>query len=378
MSRVPSLRSPTEMLRSNTVQNWCCTQIKVVKFTCRWTISNFSFCQKEIGEAMRSSIFTSGNNDRLKWRLRVNPKGIDEHCKDYLSVYLLLASSPKGEVRAKFRFSILNAQGEHTKGMESHRVCEFVQGKDWGFRKFIHRDVLLDEANGLIPNDRLTLFCEVNMVQDYIITTSQNYFDKVHVPKCQLADDIGAMWENSRFTDCCLSVAGHEFQAHRAVLASRSLMLGSMIEHAMERGEQIQLEINDMELNVFKEMMCYIYTGRAPNLQNMAESLLVAADKYDLERLKAMCEEALYRNLSVEKAAEFLILADLYNASQLKKQALDFISYHASEIVTTAGWKSVVDSYPHLVTEAYQVLTPTMRPFLEPPRKYRRKSQDTG
>ena len=49
--------------------------------------------------------------------LRVNPKGLDEESKDYLSLYLLLVSCPKSEVRAKFKFSILNAKGEETKAM---------------------------------------------------------------------------------------------------------------------------------------------------------------------------------------------------------------------------------------------------------------------
>ena len=44
---------------------------------------------------------------------------------------------------------------------ESQRAYRFVQGKDWGFKKFIRRDFLLDEANGLLPDDKLTLFCEV-------------------------------------------------------------------------------------------------------------------------------------------------------------------------------------------------------------------------
>lgn len=115
--------------------------------------------------------------------LRVNPKGLDEESKDYLSLYLLLVSCNKSEVRAKFKFSILNAKREETKAMgkiyfyfifyspvqssilfditESQRAYRFVQGKDWGFKKFIRRDFLLDEANGLLPDDKLTLFCEV-------------------------------------------------------------------------------------------------------------------------------------------------------------------------------------------------------------------------
>ncbi|XP_014670983.1 PREDICTED: speckle-type POZ protein-like, partial [Priapulus caudatus] len=95
--------------------------------------------------------------------LRVNPKGLDEESKDYLSLYLLLVSCNKSEVRAKFKFSILNSKREETKAMESQRAYRFVQGKDWGFKKFIRRDFLLDEANGLLPDDRLTLFCEVSV-----------------------------------------------------------------------------------------------------------------------------------------------------------------------------------------------------------------------
>jgi hypothetical protein len=46
-------------------------------------------------------------------------------------------SCNKSEVRAKFKFSILNAKREETKAMESQRAYRFVQGKDWGFKKFI-------------------------------------------------------------------------------------------------------------------------------------------------------------------------------------------------------------------------------------------------
>jgi speckle-type POZ protein len=48
--------------------------------------------------------------------------------------------------------------------------------------------------------------------------------------------------------------------------------------------------------------------------------------QFMLERLKVMCEEALCRNLSVENAADILILADLHSADQLKAQSIDFIN----------------------------------------------------
>jgi len=54
--------------------------------------------------------------------------------------------------------------------IESQRAYRFVQGKDWGFKKFIRRDFLLDEANGLLPDDKLTIFCEVIYIFKNLLT----------------------------------------------------------------------------------------------------------------------------------------------------------------------------------------------------------------
>ncbi|KAL4636259.1 speckle-type POZ protein-like A isoform X1, partial [Arapaima gigas] len=330
MSRVSSPPPPGEMSSGPVAESWCYTQVKVVKFSYMWTINNFSFCREEMGEVLKSSTFSSGPNDKMKWCLRVNPKGLDDESKDYLSLYLLLVSCPKSEVRAKFKFSLLNAKREETKAMESQRAYRFVQGKDWGFKKFIRRDFLLDEANGLLPDDKLTLFCEVSVVQDSVNISGQSNMNMLKVPECQLSDDLGNLWECSRFTDCSLYVGGQEFKAHKSILAARSPVFNAMFEHEMEESKKNRVDISDVDPDVFKEMMGFIYTGKAPNLDKMADNLLAAADKYALERLKVMCEEALCSSLSVENVADILILADLHSAEQLKAQAIDFINRQSS------------------------------------------------
>ncbi|KAK1336210.1 hypothetical protein QTO34_004014 [Cnephaeus nilssonii] len=252
-----------------------------------------------------------------------------------------LGFSPHTILLAKFKLSILNDNGEEIKSLESRHAYRFVQGKDWGFKKFIQRDVLLDEAYRFLPDDKLTLFCEVSVVQDSVTISGQNARKKVKVPECQLADELGGLWENSWFTDCCFCVAGQEVQAHKAILAARSPVFWAMFEHAMEDSKKNPVEIIDVEPSVFKEMMCFIYTGKAPNLDTMADGLLAAADKYALERLKVMCEEALSSHLSVENAAEMLTFADFHSADQLKTQAVDFINSHAEDVMETSGWQAM-------------------------------------
>ncbi|KAL1787871.1 speckle-type POZ protein [Sigmodon hispidus] len=196
----------------------------------------------------------------------------------------------------------------------------------------------------------------------------------VKVPECRWADELGGLWENSRFTDCCLCVAGQEFQDHKGILAARSPVFSAMFEHEMEESKKNRVEINDVEPEVFKEMICFIYTGKEPNLDKMADNLLAAAGKYALEHLQVMCEFALCSKLSMENAAEILILADLHSADQLKTQAVDFTNSHASDVLETSGWKSMVVSHPHLVTEAYHSLASAQCPFLGPPRKCLKQS----
>lgn len=67
----------------------------------------------------------------------------------------------------------------------------------------------------------------------------------------------------------------------------------------------------------------HIDTDGEEETANLLVSTLL---QYALERLKVMCEDALCTSLSVENAAEILILADLHSADQLKTQAVDFIN----------------------------------------------------
>lgn len=194
-----------------------------------------------------------------------------------------------------------------------YRAYRFVQGKDWGFKKFIRRDFLLDEANGLLPEDKLTIFCEVSVVADSVNISGQSNIIQFKVPECKLSEDLGNLFDNERFSDVTLAVGGREFQAHKAILAgtyislpllflfyfifvelgistsfnrlcifesaARSPVFAAMFEHEMEERKQNRVAISDVDHDVLKEMLRFIYTGKAPNLEKMADDLLAAADK---------------------------------------------------------------------------------------------------
>ncbi|XP_041493785.1 speckle-type POZ protein-like [Microtus oregoni] len=342
------------------------TQITVKRFSYRWIISNFSFClEGNLGNHIESPTFSPGATDEQKWIMKLYLNGNNEEGRGYLSVFLALHSSPKSPVWAKVQFGIINAKGEEFRIMNNHSVLRFNLNDGWGIVKFIRRDFLFSTPCLLLPDDKLTLCCEVSVVEDCISISEQNMQPGIDIPRCTLVDDLGELWENSRFTDCCLVVAGQEFRAHKAILAARSPVFRAMFEHDMEESRTNRIEIHDLKPEVFKAMMNFIYTGKEPVLHSMADAVLAAADKYCLERLKVMCESALCRDLSVENAAHTLLLADLHSSVQLKSQAMDFITAHASEVFQTSSWKTVVHSYPHLVVEVCTSLFPANGLFLE-------------
>lgn len=140
----------------------------------------------------------------------------------------------------------------------------------------------------------------------------------------------------------------------------------------MEEKKLNRASIDDIDSDVMQELLRFIYTGVSLNLDRMADDLLAAADKYQLERLKVMCEQSLCAGLTVENSCETLILADMHTAGQLKAQAIDFINAHAADVMESAGWKTLVGSYPSLLAEAFRALATQQTPplmMLGPPRK---------
>lgn len=59
-------------------------------------------------------------------------------------------------------------------------------------------------------------------------------------------------------------------------------MFAAMFEHEMEERKHNRVEITDVDHEVLREMLRFIYTGRAANLEKMADDLLAAADKVRL------------------------------------------------------------------------------------------------
>ena len=166
-----------------------------------------------------------------------------------------------------------------------------------------------------------------------------------------------------KFCDVTLTCAGIEdgnppsqvnFYAHRAVLAARSPVFAKMFSHDMKESATRIIDMRDIEPDVVKEFLTYLYTYDSPNIKNYADSLLDFAEKYQLPHLKSLCEQRLSYDLQIDNAAKVLLQAHTYGAKQLKQNALLYIGKH-SAVQRTAEW-GMVKEKAELLTELVKVM----------------------
>jgi speckle-type POZ protein len=136
--------------------------------------------------------------------------------------------------------------------------------------------------------------CDVTVLKE-IRTEGTSQF--VMVPPSDMNQHIGRLLSLGVEGDIIFQVGEETFTAHRLVLGARSsVFMAELLGPMKERKSCIQ--IDDMDPRVFKAMLHFIYTDSLPEMQKgdsyvMAQHLLVAADRYGLERLKLICEDKL-------------------------------------------------------------------------------------
>merc|ERR1712098_228873 len=94
----------------------------------------------------------------------------------------------------------------------------------------------------------------------------------------------------------------------------------AMFQHDTEENQKNLVEVKDFQPKVLEEMLKYIHTGSAPNINDLSKELLVAADFYQLDQLKISCQELLSEALDAQNSIEILILSDVYVAPKLKEE----------------------------------------------------------
>ena len=117
-----------------------------------------------------------------------------------------------------------------------------------------------------------------------------------------LIPSIDKLRADHTLTDVTLQVKGKFLKAHKLILAATSPVFKVMFQDGTKEQQSGQVNIEDIDTNVFEEFLRFIYTGDVRHLPEIAEDLLAVADKYQVQSLKYTCIAQMLESLSADNA----------------------------------------------------------------------------
>jgi hypothetical protein len=159
------------------------------------------------------------------------------------------------------------------------------------------------------------------------------------------------MINNQLLSDVVFIIEGKEIRANKAVMAARSEHFRALFYGGMKEQHEARVEIPDIAYNVFEAILEYLYTDTVRGMNvDMAVSLMIAAEQFMLDRLKAMCQDSIRKNINTENVVPILRASYYHRANALKEICLDFICAKSEEVKKTRGFTELVNE-PGLLME---------------------------
>jgi speckle-type POZ protein len=169
-----------------------------------------------IGKFIKSSTFCVCGH---RWYIRYYPDGDCLDSADWISIYLQHDHTDAVDVKARFKFSVLDDIGEPVPTFSQKscmRTFSSSKGGSWGFNKFVARKAL-EESSSYLKDDCLKVRCDVTVSKE-ISTEATTTTQCVMVPPSNMHLHFGCLLSGAVGADVTFDVAGEMFAAHRCVL----------------------------------------------------------------------------------------------------------------------------------------------------------------
>lgn len=157
---------------------------------------------------------------------------------------------------------------------------------------------------------------------------------------------LKGMFDKQSQCDVQFQLKGDEMVgAHTVILSAVSPVFATMFEESKVR----QLKI-DIEVDVFRQLLIYMYSGNAPDLkeENMTQKLWEVAAKYEVETLKRECVGVLLERVRIDNAIQLLIWSNLHSIPELLVITIEFLAEHIEALSSRLEWIDLFENQPGL------------------------------
>ena len=251
------------------------------------------------------------------------------------------------------KMSILDRQGRKV----FHQTALFTPNSPLGVKFRASKESVLksecQESDG-----SLTFCCKIFTHVEIVSFSPADPSVNVIDCSCGLSNHLEGLFNSMQFSDVNFNIGGRDFPAHKSILSARSDVFTAMFQHPTKENLTNQIKIEDIEPDVFQEMLRFIYTGRVQvdKLEVMAADLFIAADKYLLDELKNKCENHLLHHMSPENCVVLLSTGDLLNPAEPLKLAAKFFQRLPSQVMATERWAKIEEENPRLLCQIHKFL----------------------
>ncbi|KAF8653759.1 hypothetical protein HU200_061875 [Digitaria exilis] len=292
------------------------------------------------GDVIHSDAFSAGGHT---WRLNCYPHGDEDgNC---LSVFVQLLTESIS-VNAIVEVFLLDKDGQPClQEQESHASCFqlFKSYNDAGWTLISRSNI----EKYYLKEGHITLICAIMVIRDY----------STHVPDSDIGKHLGMLLDSNDGVDVSFTIDSETFQAHRAVLAARSPVFKAELLGSMAEATMSSITLHDITPATFRVMLRFMYTDTLPDLGDSPtktlQDLLAAADRYALDRLKLLCAQKLWDNISVDTVATTLACAEMYSCLELKNKCIGFFvaENNFKKAILTEDYVRLVQQFPSIITE---------------------------
>ncbi|CAL5011124.1 unnamed protein product [Urochloa decumbens] len=317
--------------------------------------------QRGLRKSIKSGKFSVG---RYKWMAFLFPdgaklaNGVDEH----RFVAGVALADKKEKVYASYELRLADQSTGLFFPVLKVAPAEFSYGKCCGYSGYLQNRSVF-EASTVLRDDCLTMECIVTVIRRPRISEVKS-FPKIEVPPSDITLHFAKMLEEKVGVDVTFSVGGQNVVAHKMVLATRSPVFKAEFYGPLRETGMEPIIIRSVQPDVFKALLHFIYTDTLPPFDNLGEDghremirhLLIAADRYAVERLKLMCHSILCENLNVQTVAITLALADQHHCGMLKDACIEFMSCSSvmDVVEATQGYKDLKRTCPSVAVEVLE------------------------
>lgn len=333
-----------ESSKSAQIKTFTCKTVvgKVLKLNFQWKIENFEDCwwTYQPGSALESPKFSLRDDKKDEWYFQLFPRGTNKH-RGNLIMYINLTIQPfhqlpkdflAGGISMKINFGGIESPPTTSLLIEKCTENEFA--------------CVLDTKTTNYPR-LFSTWCSKGTLLITADITGKTTTQKIYDEEFRTQDLEKWRGKNIFIT---FDVDGRQFKANRVHFEEASPVFYELINKQLsKKNTQNIITISDVKSKIFKQILDFINNSEEFTLnQSLVEDLLMAADLFELNKLKKICEKNICRNITIDNACRTLVLAHENKANKLKEEAIYLINANLQTIVYTSEYRNMAQYHPEV------------------------------